>query len=384
MQSIHCRLPALGLPSVAQPPVHSSIDEPLHGRQHSSPLTSLRRHPEARLLPHKAPFSCYSSSPPLPQRTAKAATGQALDRVPIHAVQGTAVWEPAQAVSTPLQKHLSHTLTAFSPQAVTDHAVPPGPRPGPLLQLARGRRRPRPALHPRPRLLQFLLCPHHPVARPTRVLMSCSALSTFRGKDSDPGMICGAASALMTALNIDSRRVVAVGHSMGAIVASELARSLDLLGVVLIGPVNPNEALVDVFEARTKLVDAGGMEGVAAVVPSAATGPKATATQQAFIRTLLLAQSPEGYKSLCRTIQRANRPQYEDIKCPLLIIAGSHDKTSPLGGSEHIFWGAGESQKRLEVLQGVGHWHCIEAAEEVLGLVSGFAAQLRDKVASTS
>ncbi|GJN82764.1 hypothetical protein PLIIFM63780_006309 [Purpureocillium lilacinum] len=213
-----------------------------------------------------------------------------------------------------------------------------------------------------------------------------SALSTFRGKDSDPGMICGAASALMTALNIDSRRVVAVGHSMGAIVASELARSLDLLGVVLIGPVNPNEALVDVFEARTKLVDAEGMEGVAAVVPSAATGPKATATQQAFIRTLLLAQSPEGYKSLCRTIQRANRPQYEDIKCPLLIIAGSHDKTSPLGGSEHILqsWGAGESQKRLEVLQGVGHWHCIEAAEEVLGLVSGFAAQLRDKVASTS
>ncbi len=173
MQSIHCRLPALGLPSVAQPPVHSSIDELLHGRQHSSPLTSLRRHPEARLLPHKAPFSCYSSSPPLPQRTAKAATGQALDRVPIHAVQGTAVWEPAQAFSTPLQKHLSHTLTAFSPQAVTDHAVPPGPRPGPLLQLARGRRRPRPALHPRPRLLQFLLCPHHPVARPTRVLMSC-------------------------------------------------------------------------------------------------------------------------------------------------------------------------------------------------------------------
>ena len=77
-------------------------------------------------------------------------------------------------------------------------------------------------------------------------------------------------------------------------------------------------------------------EGVAAVVPSAATGPKATATQQAFIRTLLLAQSPEGYKSLCRTIQWANRPQYEDIKCPLLIIAGSHDKTSPLGGSEHI------------------------------------------------
>ncbi|UNI17584.1 hypothetical protein JDV02_003916 [Purpureocillium takamizusanense] len=205
-----------------------------------------------------------------------------------------------------------------------------------------------------------------------------SALSPYRGQDSDPAMLCGAASALLTALKIDARRVVAVGHSMGAIVASELARSLDVAGAVLVGPVNPNEALVGVFEARVKLVDAEGMEGVAAVVPFAATGPRATPTQQAFIRTLLLAQSPEGYKSLCRTIQRATRPRYEDIKCPLLIIAGSHDKTSPMGGSEHILqsWGVDAGRKRLEVLQGVGHWHCIEAADGVLALVSGFVAEV--------
>lgn len=79
-----------------------------------------------------------------------------------------------------------------------------------------------------------------------------------------------------------------------------------------------------------------GMEGVAKVVPFAATGPKATTTQQAFIRALLLAQTAEGYKSLCRTIANAKRPRYEDIKCPLLIIAGSHDKTAPLTGSQEI------------------------------------------------
>lgn len=78
------------------------------------------------------------------------------------------------------------------------------------------------------------------------------------------------------------------------------------------------------------------MEGVANVVPFAATGPTATATHKAFIRTLLLAQSAEGYKSLCRTISNAKRPQYENIKCPLLIIAGSHDKTAPLAGSKEI------------------------------------------------
>lgn len=40
--------------------------------------------------------------------------------------------------------------------------------------------------------------------------------------------------------------------------------------------------------------------------------------------------------SLCRTIANAKRPQYEDIICPLLIIAGSHDKTAPLEGAQEI------------------------------------------------
>ncbi|KAG8406514.1 hypothetical protein J3459_019229 [Metarhizium acridum] len=113
--------------------------------------------------------------------------------------------------------------------------------------------------------------------------------------------------------------IVVVGHSMGAIIASELALHLEILGVVLIGPVNPSAALADVFDARIKLVEN-------------ATGPKATATQKAFIRALLLAQTAEGYKSLCRTIANAKRPRYEDIKCPLPYHAGSHDKTAPLTG----------------------------------------------------
>lgn len=44
---------------------------------------------------------------------------------------------------------------------------------------------------------------------------------------------------------------------MGAIIASELALRLDILGVILIGPVNPSAALADVFDARIKLVENG-------------------------------------------------------------------------------------------------------------------------------
>ncbi|POR35548.1 3-oxoadipate enol-lactonase 2 [Tolypocladium paradoxum] len=208
-----------------------------------------------------------------------------------------------------------------------------------------------------------------------------SALSKYRGRDSDPDLICGAAGALISTLGLGSKRIVVVGHSMGSIVASELALHLDLLGVVLIGPVNPSDALEEVFATRIKLVQTDGMEAVANTIPAAATGPKATPTHRAFIRTLLLAQTSEGYMSLCRTIANAKRPRYDQIRCPLLIIAGSHDKTSPMVGSQEILdsWGADKGQKRLEVLEGVGHWHCIEAGHEVGALVNTFVRDLGSK-----
>lgn len=82
-------------------------------------------------------------------------------------------------------------------------------------------------------------------------------MSKYQAKDSDAHTICRAANALVSALGIDPRRAVVVGHSMGTLVASELALCLNLLGVVLIGPVNPSDALRDVFAARIKLVQAG-------------------------------------------------------------------------------------------------------------------------------
>ncbi|KAM4065652.1 alpha/beta hydrolase family protein [Hirsutella rhossiliensis] len=205
-----------------------------------------------------------------------------------------------------------------------------------------------------------------------------SALSKYRGRDCDSEMICGAASALITALDLDSKRIIVVGHSMGAIFASELALHLDLVGVVLIGPVSPSDALGQLFAARIKRVEAEGMEAMASTIPTAATGPKATSTHRAFIRALLLAQSPQGYMSLCRTIASAKCPRYGDIRCPLLIIAGSHDLTSPPQDSREILqsWGGEQRQKRVEVLEGVGHWHCIEAADEVCELVKIFADSL--------
>jgi pimeloyl-ACP methyl ester carboxylesterase len=78
------------------------------------------------------------------------------------------------------------------------------------------------------------------------------------------------------------------------------------------------------------------LEGLANAIPDAATGSASTPTQRAFIRTLILSQTTKGYISLCRLIAGAQAPPYEEIKCPLLVIAGEEDKTSPLASCTHI------------------------------------------------
>ncbi|KAJ3518738.1 hypothetical protein NM208_g14402 [Fusarium decemcellulare] len=184
---------------------------------------------------------------------------------------------------------------------------------------------------------------------------------------------------LLSELSIPKDNVVAVGHSMGGIVVAKLAASCNLRGAGLIGPVLPKPGLADIFSARIKTVKEHGMEAMANAIPFAATGSKSTLTQKAFIRALLLSQKTDGYTALCDAIAKAERPVYADAHCPLLIIAGEEDKTSPVPDSETILksWGSDEATNSIRVLPGVGHWHCIEAADEVGSALEQFLAQVQ-------
>jgi pimeloyl-ACP methyl ester carboxylesterase len=115
------------------------------------------------------------------------------------------------------------------------------------------------------------------------------------------------------------------------------------------------------------------MEPMANTVPTAATGSRSTPLQKAFIRELLLAQDPLGYVSLCRAISTASAPDYAAVKAPLLMIAGEEDKSAPLDGCKHILAQVASPTKKLEILPGVGHWHCIEASDEVGQLIVNFS-----------
>lgn len=48
-------------------------------------------------------------------------------------------------------------------------------------------------------------------------------------------------------------------------------------------------------------------------------------------------------------------------------------------GVQYIHEHLGSKQKELKVLNGVGHWHCIEASEEVGKAIAGFAAQISSR-----
>ncbi|KAL1954322.1 hypothetical protein VTO42DRAFT_1396 [Malbranchea cinnamomea] len=204
--------------------------------------------------------------------------------------------------------------------------------------------------------------------------------SPYTGQGNSIASIAADALSLLNTLQV-SGDVVVVGHSMGGIVASHLAASdADgrLKGVVLIGPVHPNPSTAGVFEKRIQTVQEYGMEAMATTIPAGATGSNCAPLVRAFIRQLLIGQDPEGYVSLCRAIAEAPVPDYAKIKLPLLLLAGEEDKSAPLEGSKSIYnaYGTVPEKKDLQVLSGVGHWHVLEAPDEVGKRIARFLDSL--------
>jgi pimeloyl-ACP methyl ester carboxylesterase len=141
--------------------------------------------------------------------------------------------------------------------------------------------------------------------------------------------------------------------------------------------VYPNEGVRPVFEKRIEAVQKDGMQPMADTVPQAAVGSRASPLASAFIRELLLAQDPTGYCNNCRVIVNAKPPNYSKISIPILILAGEEDKSAPLEGCKKMFEEMGTSEKKLEVMQGIGHWHCLEAFEDVAELIEGFYHEIQ-------
>lgn len=162
---------------------------------------------------------------------------------------------------------------------------------------------------------------------------------------------------------------------VGAHLAAE--RGDRFVAAILIGPVYPSDSVVPIFEKRIETVQKEGMQAMADMVPYAAVGTNASPLAKAFIRELLLGQDAAGYCSNCRVIVNAKPPNYGRIDIPVLILAGEEDKSAPLEGCKKMFEEMGTSEKKLETMQGVGHWHCLEAFAEVGHLIRAFYHEIQ-------
>ena len=89
-----------------------------------------------------------------------------------------------------------------------------------------------------------------------------SGSSPYSGSGNSIASIASDARAILNELSI-KENVIVIGHSMGGIVASQLAATDSerrFKAAVLIGPVNPNPDAAAVFSKRISIVEKGKIE----------------------------------------------------------------------------------------------------------------------------
>lgn len=67
-------------------------------------------------------------------------------------------------------------------------------------------------------------------------------------------------------------------------------------------------------------------------------------------------------------------PDMRSIKCPVLILAGEEDMSAPMEGCQYLHDKTASQIKELKVMKGVGHWHCVEAGDQVAHEIARFCS----------
>lgn len=182
--------------------------------------------------------------------------------------------------------------------------------------------------------------------------------------------------ALVIESQTTSGRAHLVAHSMGTLIAQQLASTRpDLVReVVLLGPVREQaQAAKDATRARAALVRGKGMAAVADTVANAATADHAALANplvRPFVRELLLGQDPEAYAQACEALAAATNPDLSRVRSKVLLLTGSEDKVSTPAANEAIAEELGQAE--LLVAPGTGHWTVPEAPDFVTAAVLDF------------
>lgn len=203
-------------------------------------------------------------------------------------------------------------------------------------------------------------------------------LPSAAGSELDPDVSIASISADLFALldSMDVNKVHLVGHSMGTIVCQHMAAMQPhrVSSLVLLGPLaEPPAAARGALEDRAELARKHGMTPIADTISDVALS-KATKRDkpnvQAFVREMLMRQSPEGYAVSCLALARAQRADPSAIKATCLLVTGDEDGVAPPANVKELE--SDLSSAELHVLDECGHWTVTERPGKVISLMTSY------------
>ncbi|MGD9603373.1 MAG: alpha/beta fold hydrolase [Gammaproteobacteria bacterium] len=186
--------------------------------------------------------------------------------------------------------------------------------------------------------------------------------------------IAGRLLRLVDALGVDE--VQLVGHSLGTVLCQQLAvlAPARVRRMMLFGPVlEPPEAGRQALRERAAAARLHGMSDIADAIVAGSLARETRADRPlvvALVRELLMRQPPEGYARLCEALADARKVELGVIGCPVLLVTGDQDPTSPAAACEAMC--AALPQAQLEILPECGHWACLEQVDAGRHLLARF------------
>jgi len=178
-------------------------------------------------------------------------------------------------------------------------------------------------------------------------------------------------AALLSALELPA--VTLVGHSLGSLVAQQLAatRPESVDNLVLVGGISYFEPpMKDAYEQRAKLVEAEGLDALVDDWLPGALAPRTAAKLPQLVgllREMFLRNDPESYAKACRAIVKAPPIKREAIGQPTLLLIGDHDRSTPIRMTEELHRAIPVS--RVRVIPGAAHWVALEQPDALAAAI---------------
>ncbi len=187
----------------------------------------------------------------------------------------------------------------------------------------------------------------------------------------EPFDLTGFAAAVLRLLDaVDAERAVLVGHSMGGMVAQELAaRSPGRLQALVLVGTSPAFGRPDgdwqreFVRARCAPLDAGlGMAGLAAQLVPTLVAPGLPADRLAAAQALMAGVPEHTYRrTLAALVGFDRRADLARIAVPTLVVTGEHDRTAPPDVAQRM--AARIAASACTIVAGAGHLLPLERPE---------------------